>query len=119
MLTFEAMLGAGVASELAKSAANRWLGAANLPPPPCYKQLSSMRMHAVACSPAHTFAAACRMSQAWDGQEARTGTQGSCTAADNMWALESWCKKRFQGMEETLSNFFRENGLTEDIDYIV
>ncbi|CAL5219489.1 g1330 [Coccomyxa viridis] len=37
---------------------------------------------------------------------------------DNTWALESWCKKRFQGMEETLGNFFRENGLTEDMDYI-
>ncbi len=38
--------------------------------------------------------------------------------AENTWALESWCKKRFEGMEEMLGSFFKENGLTDDVDYI-
>jgi hypothetical protein len=38
--------------------------------------------------------------------------------ADNTWALQSWCKKRFEGMEGSLDSFFKENGLTDDIDYI-
>ena len=42
-----------------------------------------------------------------------------CLAADNTWALESWCKKRFEGMEEMLGSFFKENGLTDDVDYIM
>lgn len=42
-----------------------------------------------------------------------------CLAADNTWSLESWCKKKFVGMEDSLGNFFKENGLTDDIDYII
>ncbi|CAK0760648.1 hypothetical protein CVIRNUC_002788 [Coccomyxa viridis] len=38
---------------------------------------------------------------------------------DNTWSLESWCKKKFVGMEDSLGNFFKENGLTDDIDYII
>lgn len=41
-----------------------------------------------------------------------------CLAADNTWALQSWCKKKFAGMETDLDTFFRENGLTEDLDHI-
>ncbi|CAL8467589.1 g7127 [Coccomyxa elongata] len=37
---------------------------------------------------------------------------------DNTWALQTWCKKRFEGMESSLDSFFKENGLTDDIDYI-
>ncbi|BDA42760.1 Meiotic nuclear division protein 1 homolog [Coccomyxa sp. Obi] len=37
---------------------------------------------------------------------------------DNTWALQTWCKKRFEGMESSLESFFKENGLTDEIDYI-
>ncbi|KAK9826737.1 hypothetical protein WJX81_002821 [Elliptochloris bilobata] len=37
---------------------------------------------------------------------------------DNVWALQSWCKKRFEGNESSLDAFFKENGLSEDMDYI-
>ncbi|MEW5297095.1 MAG: hypothetical protein WDW36_000325 [Sanguina aurantia] len=37
---------------------------------------------------------------------------------DNSWTLQSWCKKRFQGHEVELDGMFKENGLTEEIDYI-
>ena len=49
----------------------------------------------------------------------RLFTYRRCLAADNTYALEAWCKKRFQGMEDTLGKFFQENGLTEEVDYIV
>lgn len=38
--------------------------------------------------------------------------------SDNTCALQTWCKKRFEGMESSLDSFFKENGLTDDIDYI-
>lgn len=64
--------------------------------------------------------------------------------ADNIWALQSWCKKRFEGNEASMDAFFKEvgiqsiqvtsekiavhagckqclwsqNGVTEDMDYI-
>ena len=41
---------------------------------------------------------------------------GAC--AENSWALQTWCKKRFEGMEDSLDSFFKENGLTDDIDYV-
>jgi hypothetical protein len=34
-----------------------------------------------------------------------------------MWALQTWCKKQFEGAD--LDSFFKENGLTDEIDYIV
>eukprot|EP00884_Botryococcus_braunii_P013236 jgi/Botrbrau1/21913/Bobra.0249s0040.2 len=37
---------------------------------------------------------------------------------DNTYNLQSWCKKRFEGMDAQLDEFFKQNGLTDDIDYL-
>ncbi|KAK9817091.1 hypothetical protein WJX72_009447 [[Myrmecia] bisecta] len=35
---------------------------------------------------------------------------------DNIEALRGWCKNRFQGMEDQLDGFFRENGVADDME---
>eukprot|EP00210_Caulerpa_lentillifera_P002532 g2429.t1 len=37
---------------------------------------------------------------------------------ENIFALQSWCSKKFIGMESELKKFFNQNGITDDTDYI-
>jgi hypothetical protein len=74
---------------VAKGAANRWLG----------KSLRSF------------------MLDKYSGMRC-PGADSCLYSADNLWALQSWCKKRFEGMDSNLDSFFKENGLTDDLDYV-
>ena len=37
---------------------------------------------------------------------------------DNIWALEGWMRKKFQGREQDIKQFFKSKGVTEDLDNI-
>lgn len=37
---------------------------------------------------------------------------------DNLYSLKQWCNKKFAGRETELDQFFEENGLTENVDYV-
>ncbi|KAF5828157.1 hypothetical protein DUNSADRAFT_18111 [Dunaliella salina] len=36
----------------------------------------------------------------------------------NIYCLMTWCRKKFPGEEEQLANFFKENGYSDDLDYL-
>lgn len=36
---------------------------------------------------------------------------------DNLFALESWCRKRFEGRENDIGSFFKDQGFNEDAAY--
>lgn len=37
---------------------------------------------------------------------------------DNLYALHKWCKTQFQGREDEVDHYFKENGLTAEVDYL-
>jgi hypothetical protein len=37
---------------------------------------------------------------------------------ENLWNMESWMKKKFQGREDDIKKFFKQNGVTDDLDTI-
>lgn len=52
-------------------------------------------------------------------KEACTTTRDSANRwLDNLYSLKQWCNKKFSGRETELDNFFEENGLTENVDYL-
>lgn len=52
----------------------------------------------------------------------RQGTQVAHEAAnrwlDNIYCLMTWCRKKYPGQEAELASFFKENGYSDDLDYI-
>jgi hypothetical protein len=36
---------------------------------------------------------------------------------DNLFSLESWCKKKFEGRENDIGGFFKDQGFNEDAKY--
>jgi hypothetical protein len=60
---------------------------------------------------------------ACDPERYRKMKEGATTARDsanrwieNIWALESWMKKKFSGREEELKQHFKSQGVPEDMD---
>lgn len=55
-------------------------------------------------------------------EKMKAGIDTSKTAAnrwlDNLFALQSWCSKQFQGMESEIKTLFHQNGIDDDIDYL-
>lgn len=58
-----------------------------------------------------------------DPERYRKMKEGATTARDsanrwieNIWALESWMKKKFSGREEELKQHFKSQGVPEDLD---
>ena len=37
---------------------------------------------------------------------------------DNIFALQSWCRRQFPGMEGEVKKLFEQNGIQDDVDYI-
>lgn len=37
---------------------------------------------------------------------------------DNIWALQSWCKRQFTGREKELEEFFKEQGYDDEMDIL-
>ena len=55
-------------------------------------------------------------------REMKAGLATSKEAAnrwvENIWNMESWMKKKFQGREADIKQFFKQNGVTDDLDTI-
>lgn len=37
---------------------------------------------------------------------------------DNVFSLQSWCKKKFEGREGDVDSFFKDQGFNEDAEYL-
>lgn len=38
---------------------------------------------------------------------------------DNIFSLQSWCRKKFEGRENDIDSFFKDQGFNEDAQYFV
>lgn len=51
-----------------------------------------------------------------------THTQCARAAAnrwqDNIFALQSWCRRKFEGRENDIDSFFKDQGFNEDAPYL-
>lgn len=36
---------------------------------------------------------------------------------DNIFSLQSWCRKKFEGRENDIGSFFKDQGFNEDAPY--
>jgi hypothetical protein len=44
--------------------------------------------------------------------------EGANRWLDNAYALQSWCKRKFEGREAEVDAFFAENGFSDSLEYL-
>eukprot|EP00775_Hariotina_reticulata_P013522 gene13522-13647_t len=62
---------------------------------------------------------AAQVQQAKQGKEDSYAREAANRWQDNVFALQSWCRKKFEGREGDVDTFFKDQGFNEDAEYFV